>query len=176
MSRTALTLATAGSHDAHRSRELTSMARRFAGAIVLVMAWSPSPATAQAAPSEPISPPRLFAHDGGIVLNFIKPDKTADFEFVIERVKEAFSKSARPERAQQAAGWKVFRSPDPAGGNVLYVFLIDPAVPGSDYQISNLIAETFTPAEANDILKKYAESYAQGMNIVNLTLASDLGK
>src|SRR5687767_1303024 len=71
---------------------------------------------------------RLFAGDGGLVLNFIKPDKTADFEMVMGKLKEALQKSEKPERKQQAASWKVFKSPDPAaGGNVLYVFVIDPS-------------------------------------------------
>jgi len=136
-------------------------------------------ASAQAPPAQQAqaaSPQRLFPNDAGMVLNFIKPDKAADFEEVMGKLKEALAKSEKPERKQQAAGWKVFKSPEPAGANVLYVFIIDPALKGADYQISNIIAESFTGAEANDILKKYAEAYAQGMNIVNLNLIQDLGK
>jgi hypothetical protein len=136
-------------------------------------------AQAQAAPApqaQPISNQRLFPNDGGMILNFIKPDKVADFEMVIGKLKEALAKSDKPERKQQAAGWKVFKSPDPAGMNVLYVFIVDPSVKTADYQVSNIIAEAFPPAEANEILKKYAEAYAQGMNIVNLNLIADLGK
>ena len=77
--------------------------------------------------------------------------------------------------SEQAAGWKVFKSPDMAGMNHLYVFVIYPAVKGADYQISNIIAEAF-PTEANAILAKYADAYAQGMNIVNLNLLQDMGK
>ena len=131
---------------------------------------------APAAQAQAVSNQRLFPNDAGMVLNFIKPDKAADFEMVMTKLKEALMKSEKPERKQQAAGWKVFKSPDPAGANVLYVFIIDPALKGADYQISNVIAESFPPAEANDILKKYAEAYAQGMNIVNLNLIQDLGK
>jgi hypothetical protein len=122
------------------------------------------------AQSQPVSQPRVFPNDGGMVLNFIKPDKTADFELVITKLREALGKSDKPERKQQLDGWKIYKSPDPAGANVLYVFVIDPAVKGADYQVSNIIAEGFPPAEANDILKKYAEAYAQGMNIVNLNV------
>ena len=130
---------------------------------------------APAGQAQAVSNVRLFPNDGGMVLNFIKPDKTADFEAVIAKLKEALAKSEKPERKQQAAGWKVFKSPDPAGANVLYVFIIDPSMKTADYQISNIIAEAL-PAEANEILKKYAECYAQGMNIVNLNLIQDLGK
>ena len=137
-----------------------------------VFAQAP-PAPAQAA--TPVSNARLFAADAGMVLNFIKPDKTADFESVMARLKEAMQKSEKPERKQQAAGWKVFKSADPAGANVLYVFIIDPSVKGADYQVSNIIAEAF-PTEANELLKKYAEAYAQGMNILNLNILQELGK
>ena len=124
-----------------------------------------------------MSDARLFGNDAGMVLNFIKPDKTGDFEMVMAKLKEALMKSEKPERKQQAAGWKLFKSPDPAGMNVLYVFIIDPAVKGADYQVSNLIVEAFgNTAETNDLLKKYTEAYAQGMNIVNLNLVQDFGK
>jgi hypothetical protein len=120
--------------------------------------------------AQAVSNQRLFANDGGMVLNFIKPDKVEDFEMVIAKLREALGKSDKPERKQQLDGWKIYKSPDPAGANVLFVFVIDPAVKGADYQISNLIAEGFPAAEANEILKKYAEAYAQGMNIVNLNV------
>jgi hypothetical protein len=128
-------------------------------------------AAAQAAPTA-----RMFASDGGMVLNFIKPDKTADFEAVVGKLKEALQKSAKPERKQQAASWKVFKSPDPAaGGNVLYVFIIDPSVKGADYTVSNILAEAF-PTEVQALYKQYADAYASGQNFVNLSLVSDLGK
>jgi len=131
-----------------------------------------APAQAAAAPTT-----RLFASDGGMVLNFIKPDKGPDFEAVITKLKEALAKSEKPERKQQAQSWKVFKSPDPAGANTLYVFVIDPALKGADYQVSNIIVEGFgNTAEANDILTKYAGAYAQGMNIVNLNLLTKLGE
>jgi hypothetical protein len=130
------------------------------------------PAQAAAAPTK-----RVFAADAGMVLNFIKADKTADFEQVVQKLKEALQKSEKPERKEQAKTWKVFKSPDPAaGGNVLYVFFIDPAVKDADYTVSNILAEAFPTAELNDLYKKYADSYATGQNIVNLALVNDLGK
>jgi hypothetical protein len=146
---------------------------------------SAATAFAQATPATPAAPAaaaqaapttRTFANDGGMVLNFIKPDKTADFESVIGKLKEALQKSEKPERKQQAASWKVFKSPDPAaGGNVLYVFMIDPSVKGADYTVSTILAEAF-PTEVQALYKQYAEAYASGQNFVNLALVSDLGK
>ena len=138
-------------------------------------AHAQQPPAAPAAQAQAVSNARVFPNDAGMVLNFIKPDKVADFEMVMAKLKEGLQKSENPQRKQQAASWKVFKSADPAGANVLYVYIIDPAVKGADYQVSNIIAEAF-PAEANDILKKYADCYAQGMNILNLVVLHDLGK
>ncbi len=110
------------------------------------------------------------------MLNFVKPDKTADFEAVVARVREALQKSVKSERQQQAAGWKVFRAQEPgANGSVLYVFTMDPAVKGADYAVSAILAEAF-PTEAQALYRTYAEAYASGQNYVNLTLTSALGQ
>jgi hypothetical protein len=152
----------------------------MAMAIVAGVLCLASPAHAQAPAAQAAAAPtqRLFPGDGGMILNFIKPDKTADFEEVMAKLKEALMKSPKPERKQQAAGWKIFKSPDPAaGGNVLYVFVIDPSVKDADYTVSNLLVEGLgNNAETNALYTKYAGAYATGQNIVNLTLVQDLGK
>jgi len=126
---------------------------------------------AQAAPS-----PRVFGSDAGMVLNFIKADKTADFEAVIMKLKEALAKSDKPERKQQAASWRVFRAVEPGPpGTVLYVFFIDPPVKGADYTVSTILAEAF-PQEVQTLFTQYRDAYAQGQNFVNLTLIANLGK
>jgi len=119
---------------------------------------------------------RVFGSDAGMVLNFVKPDKTADFEAIVGRLREALQKSDRPERKQQAASWKVFRAVEPgANGSVLYVFDIDPAVKGADYTISTILAEAF-PTEVQALYKQYADAYASGQNFVNLKLVAALGE
>ena len=120
---------------------------------------------------------RTFATDGGMILNFIKPDQATAFETVMGKLKEALQKSEKPERKEQAKSWKVFKSADPAAnGNILYVFIIDPAVKGADYSVANILAEAFPPEEVNELYKQYAGAYATGQNIVNLNLTLDLGK
>jgi hypothetical protein len=137
----------------------------------MAQAQAPPAQQAQAAPTT-----RVFASDAGLVLNFIKPDKTADFEAVMTKLKEALQKSTKPERKQQAATWKVFKSPEPAqGGNVLYVFIIDPSVKSADYTVSTILNEAF-PSEVQTLYKQYAEAYASGQNFVNLALVADFGK
>ena len=147
------------------------------GSVTSSRAQTPGESATHQHPSQ--SPPNahMFASDAGMVLNFIKPDKTADFESVMQKLKEALQKSEKPERKQQAASWKVFRSPEAAqGGNALYVFVIDPAIKGADYTVSNIFAEAYPPEELNELYKKYAASYASGQNIVNLNLITALGQ
>lgn len=118
---------------------------------------------------------RVFAFDAGLVLNFVKPEKTGDFEAVMGKLKEALQKSDKPLRKQQAASWKVLKALEPgANGSALYVFLIDPAVKGADYTVSTILAEAF-PNEVQTLYKQYADAYASGQNFVNLTLVSALG-
>ena len=154
-----------------------------AGVMAVGTVYAQTPATQTPATQTPpaqqaATPPaaRTFGSDAGMVLNFIKPDKTADFEAIIAKLKEALQKSDKPERKQQAASWKVFKSPDQAaGGNVLYVFMIDPSVKGADYTVSTILAEAF-PQEVQTLYKQYADAYASGQNFVNLSLVADLGK
>jgi hypothetical protein len=133
---------------------------------------APSPAGQQAA----VPASHVFASDAGMVLNFIKPDKTADFEAVVAKLREALHKSSKPERLQQAASWKVFRALEPAAnGGVLYVFVIDPAVSGADYTVSTILAEAF-PDDVQALYTQYAGAYASGQNFVNLKEIAALGQ
>jgi len=147
---------------------------------LVVGTLSAAPVFAQAAPAQAAQAAptaRTFGNDAGMVLNFIKPDKTADFEALIAKLKEAMAKSAKPERREQAKSWRIYKSPDPAaGGAILYVFFNDPAVKGADYTVTNILGEAFPPEEVTELTKKYVESYAPGQNFVNLSLVSDLAK
>ncbi len=125
--------------------------------------------------AQPPANARMFGSDAGMVFNFIKPEKTSEFEAVVAKLSEALQKSDKPERKQQAVSWKVFRAVEPgANGSVLYVFTIDPAVKGVDYTVSTILAEAF-PSEVQALYKEYAEAYATGQNFVNLKLVSALG-
>jgi hypothetical protein len=129
---------------------------------------------AQAAPAKN---PYVFASDGALLLQFIKADKTADFEMIMAKVKEALNKSDKPERKEQAKSWKLFKAAEAgAGGAAIYVSIIEPAVKGADYTVSTILAEGF-PTEANALYKTYAEVFGNPPgNLLNLTLVSDLGK
>ena len=96
---------------------------------------------------------RVFSGGAGLILYTIKPGSTADFEMVLNKTKEALAKSEKPERKQQAASWRVYKSDQAAAnGNVTYVMIIDPALKDADYNIVNILNEAF-PAEIQALFK-----------------------
>lgn len=129
------------------------------------------PASAQDAPAAPVLP---LEGDAATITVLIKPDKTADFEFVLGRLKEALAKSEKPERKEQAAGWKIFKANQQVNGNVAYIMIINPVIKGQEYDISRLIAEVF-PVEVQDIFQKYKDSFA-GRGITPLTKYLEMGQ
>ena len=76
-------------------------------------------------------PVLLLEGDAATITILIKPDKTADFEFVLGRLKEALAKSEKPERKQQAAGWTIYKTSQAVNGNTAYIMIINPVVKGA---------------------------------------------
>ena len=119
---------------------------------------------------------RRFVSDAGIMLKFIKPDRTADFESTVNKLQEALKKSRDPERRQQAQSWRVFKAVEPAtNGDAVYVFEIDPAVRGADYSVGRILAEAF-PAEAQSLYRRYADASASRQHVVDLKLIAAFGQ
>jgi hypothetical protein len=112
-----------------------------------------------AAQEQPQAPVLPLEGDVALITILIKPDKTADFEQVLAKLKEALNKSENPQRKQQAAGWKVFKGTQMAQGNAVYIMRIDPVVKGAEYDISRLIAEVF-PVEVQELFELYKNAFA----------------
>ena len=131
----------------------------------------------QAAPAAqaeaPKASPFAFPGDGAVFLITVKPDKTADFEMVMGKVKEALAKSEKPERKQQAAGWKVFRASEAPPNGVIYMLITDPVAKGTDYSLQTILTEGFGPTEGYNFAKTLADS-AVGQQLFNLKLVLDL--
>jgi hypothetical protein len=97
----------------------------------------------------------------------IKPDKTADFERVLARLRDALLKSDKPERRQQAQGWTVLRLMTPLpDGNVAYVHDVRPVVPGADYSVMRILYDAF-PDERQALYELY-----RGAFVKNVALAT----
>jgi hypothetical protein len=151
-------------------------------AVLLAIAAGQVPAAAQPPqqppvaqpPGTPAAPPaavpssRKFTTDAGLMFSVIKPDKTADFEMVMAKVKEALGKSQDPKRKQQALSWRVFKGQETApGGGIVYVWFIDPPVKDVDYTVTDILTEAF-PNEAQDLWAKYTACFVSGQTMLNL--------
>jgi hypothetical protein len=143
-------------------------------ALVPAAVFAQTPPPAQAAPQPEKKEPRMsFNGDAGVFLYQIKPDQTAVFEELVAKVKDSLSKSDKPERKQQLAAWKLYKSAEPMGANTLYVFIADPAVKAAEYDLLMLLAEGLGPAAATpenqELFKKYVGAFAAGASRLNLT-------
>jgi len=161
----------------------TAVFRRIGIALMIVavvVLASAGAAYAQAAPAQqapaaaPAPQARVFTGDVGLMFNQIKPDKTADFEMIIGKLKEALAKSDDPVHKQMAQGWRVIKNPEPIqGGNYLYVFLIDPVVKDADYTVSRVLAKAF-PVEVQELFKVYSSCFAGGVTLQNYTTVANM--
>ena len=142
-----------------------------------VAAAQQPPAQTQPAtpPAQPAASTATFNGTVGILLVQIKPDQTAAYEGLLAKLKEALTKSEKPERKDMAKGWKVYKSADPMGGNTLYVHIVDPVAAGQDYlETYKLISEAF-PTEVQDLYAKTKDAFAPGgLGRLNLTLVTAL--
>ena len=161
-----------------------SVITTFALAVALVPAAAfaqatttpPPPASGQAAPAEPAKaePKVPFTTPAGMLLVSVKSDKTADFEEMVGKLKAGFAKTTDETLKKQGAGFKVYKASEANGGNTLYVVLVEPAVPASEYELFNMLQRTMTPDEQRDpaaakMWERYIAAFAAGLNKLSLT-------
>ena len=140
-----------------------------------------TPATAAQTPQVPtattpaVPASRKFTAETGVMFSLILANKTADFEAVLARVKEALAKSQDPKRKQQALSWRVLKGVEPGpGGNIFYLWIFDPAVKDVEYSITTILTEAF-PSEAQDLWAKYIACFASPQSMLNLQQVLSMG-
>ena len=112
-------------------------------------------------PAQPLGA-RTFTAPAGLMFNTVRPDRVVDFEMVMGYLQAALEKSTDAEVREQAKGWRVFKATEPGpNSTVLYVFVIDPAVPGADYGLGRILADAY-PDQIQEIWKLYTGSVARG--------------
>lgn len=121
---------------------------------------------AAASAQEPAKPALTLDGDANVITILIKADKTADFDEVLSKYKEAMSKSDNAKRKEQLAGMKFFKGAPTAQG-VPYIIVVDPVVKGEEYDITRIVNEVF-PSEVQAVFQKYKDSFA-GRGIAVLT-------
>jgi hypothetical protein len=125
-------------------------------------------------PSQPAPQKLTFAGDVALWTVAIKPDKTAAFEQIMARVRDALAKSADPVRQRQAAGWKVIKIEKPMpDGNLAYVHVISPVVPDADYTVMQILYDAF-PEERQALYEMYRDAFAANLSLATGRVKVDL--
>jgi hypothetical protein len=123
------------------------------------------------APPPPATlPQRAFGGDTGMLLHQVIPTRVPDFEKVIAYLRDALAKTTNVTLRKQAAGWKMYRVAEPGpNGDVIYAFLLDPAVPCVDYALGPILADAITDAALlQEVWKLYQGSVRSGGTVMNL--------
>ena len=143
----------------------------FAGAMLILPAFA-QPAVAQQAPQK-----FTISGDMAVLMVSVKGDKTADYEQVLGRLKDALMKSEAPEAKQQLAGWKIVKTPMPQpDGTIVYLHIITP-VAGADYSVlQNIYQVVKDPTEQKAIYDQYVGTGAKNLSLLTGSVALDMGK
>jgi hypothetical protein len=131
---------------------------------------------AQQAPEITSSSSQKLTFDGALALwtVAIRPDKTADFERVMTRLREALMNSSDPQRREQATGWRVVRVDKPLpDGNIAYVHVINPVVKGADYTIMQTLYDEF-PDERQQLYDLYRGAFVKNLGLGLGDIAIDM--
>jgi len=131
----------------------------------------PAPRPQSVAPAPSATAARSFTAPVGLLFNTVRAEKAADFEKLIAAVRATLAANTDPTIAAQAKGWRFYKAAEPGPGNsVLYVFVIDPTVPGEDYGLGRILSQGSTDAVAlQETWKLYTSSVTGGGSLLNLS-------
>ena len=163
---------------------------RFSVMSIFALALALAPAAAYAQQTPPAQPPAGqppagqtaapgpikigFTNPAGMLLVQVKSDQTAVFEEMMGKIISGLASSSDAQVKSQAGTWKYYKAAEPAGGNTMYVVIIDPAAPNTEYQFLEVLNKTLTDDQKKDaaattaMYTKYAAAIAS-MNKLNLT-------
>ncbi|MGH9411195.1 MAG: hypothetical protein ACRD1V_17285 [Vicinamibacterales bacterium] len=120
-----------------------------------------APAAGEAATPAPTGPPKSYA---------------ADFEEMMGKIQSGIASSTDPAVQAYKGAWKYYKASEPApGGNIMYVVIIDPAKPNTEYSFLEVLNSTLTDAQKRDpatqeMYKRYAAAFAPtGLNKLDIT-------
>jgi hypothetical protein len=143
------------------------------GVLAVVAAVTVSGIKAQQAPA---APPDQFKFDVPSMFLFltVSSDGASSFETTMIKVNEALGKSDKPERKQQAAHWKVLKSPQP-DGSVIFIWHLDQVVKGTSYDPFKVLQEGgMPPADIKALYDKVGPNI-KGINMMSLAPVVDMG-
>jgi hypothetical protein len=123
------------------------------------------------APAPPAKlPDRLFNAPVGVLIQPVMPTRVGEFEKFLGYFREAIAKSADPTVQRQTKGWQFYKMAEPGPNNdVLFWFVLDPAVPCVDYALGPILAAAIPDAaKLKEIWALYTGSVRGGPTLMNL--------
>jgi hypothetical protein len=132
--------------------------------IGLVAAGTGHAFTQATPPQQPATPPApaqpdAFTFKTDMLLFFpVAEGATADFEMVLNKIKELLTKSEKPERQAQAKSIQVFRIEPAANGISTYAMLVSPAVKDVSYDFGKILSEGMPPDQVQGVFQKLTGS------------------
>jgi hypothetical protein len=136
-----------------------------------VQAPAPGAKPGGGGPAPSATAARAFTAPVGILFNTVRADKAVDFERLVSSVRKTLESSTDPKLQAMAKGWRFYKASEPGPGNsVLYVFIVDPVVPGEDYGLGRVLSSGSTDTVAlQEIWKLYTGSVTGGGSLLNLS-------
>jgi hypothetical protein len=124
-----------------------------------------------APPASSATAARTFTAPVGLLFNTVRADKAVDFERLVSQVRKTLESSTDPALQAMAKGWRFYKATEPGPSNsVLYVFIVDPAVPGEDYGLGRVLTSgSKDTAAIQEIWKLYQNSVTGGGSLLNLS-------
>jgi hypothetical protein len=111
-----------------------------------------TPAAPQAAAPAQADPLKFDTPAARLIVLSVSADCDVAFESALTMAKDAVAKpDAKPERKQQAAHWKVWKSTQ-ANGDVSLFFLLDSVVPNVSYNPFSILYDAGLPRDQVDAL------------------------
>jgi hypothetical protein len=110
---------------------------------------------------QPAAPaqPDAFTFKTDMLLFFpVAEGATADFEMVLNKIKELLTKSEKPERQAQAKSLQVFKIEPAANGVSTYAMLVSPVVKDVSYDFGKILSEGMPPDRVQGVFQKLTGS------------------
>lgn len=109
---------------------------------------------------------RPMANEGDsvwVIINHIKADKRQQFEKFVHEIFWPMAKKLTSEEQRVFRQTRVLHSVKPEeDGTYSYLFIMDPVVPGADYDIENLLKKMYDEQKATEYMKMLNETEASG--------------
>jgi hypothetical protein len=123
-------------------------------------------------PVDPTKDPLSFNTEAPcLVIISLTPDGDQAFEQALTQAKTILASSAKPERKQQSAHWKVLKGATP-DGNVALFFLLDATVKGASYNPFAIIYESLTDSHAPQADRDPVDALLKRVNVAIKGLTS----